>query len=102
MRDNDKEVRQLLRSKHIDSLSNNGYNLTNGDKRQEIGVPEHRVYNPPGSSGSMMSRAGAQVFGDGFAGRPIRMQDKEFGKRVGNSIEDQQYGGYNPNMVSQS
>jgi len=37
----------------------------------------------------MLGRAGAQgVFGDGFAGRPIRMQDKQFGKRVNNSIDD--------------
>jgi hypothetical protein len=31
-----------------------------------------------------MSRAGEAVFGGGFAGRPIRMMDKPFGKRVGN------------------
>ena len=92
-RDHDQQVRSLLRSKNIDMLSNTGYNLTNGQSRKEVTVPEHKVYNPPGSSGSMLGRAGAQgVFGDGFAGRPIRMQDKLFGKRVNNSVDDM-YGG---------
>ena len=58
-RDGDKEVRTLLRSKHIDMLSNNGYNLVNGQSRSTVAVPEHKVYNPPGSSGSTMGKAGA-------------------------------------------
>jgi len=66
-------------------LSNSGYNLTNGQNRQSVDVPDHPHYNPPGSSHSAMARAGAAVFGDGFAGRPIRMDEKQFGKRVGNS-----------------
>lgn len=45
-------------------------------------MPQHAHYNPPGSSGSNLSKAGAAVFGDGFAGRPLRGMDKEFGKRV--------------------
>jgi len=69
-------------------LSNNGYNLTNGEQRRGVEVPQHPTYNPPGSSGSALGRAGAQVFGDGFAGRPIRMQEKLFGKRVGNSMDE--------------
>ena len=78
----------MLRSKNIDMLANNGYNLTNGEVRKTVEVPQHQVYNPPGSSGSVMGRAGEQVFGGGFAGRPIRMQEKAFGKRVGNQLEE--------------
>ena len=58
-RDHEKEVRSLLRSKHIDSLSNNGNNLINGEVRRSVDIPQHPVYNPPGSRGSMMSKAGA-------------------------------------------
>jgi len=82
-------VRGLLRSRHIDMLSNSGYNLTNGETRQTVNVPEHQNYNPPGSAHSSLAKAGSQVFGDGFAGRPLRMQDKVFGKRVGNAEEGQ-------------
>lgn len=82
-RDNEKQVRQLLRSRHLDMLSNCGYNPTNGSIREGVVVPEHPYYNPPGSSHSAMARAGAAVFGDGFAGRPIRMEEKFSGKRVG-------------------
>ena len=32
-----------------------------------------------------MARAGAAVFGDGFAGAPIRKDEKSYGKRVGDS-----------------
>ena len=62
----------MLRSKNVDTLSNNQYNLVNGEQRRQVEVPEHAAYNPPGSSGSNLSRAGAAVFGDGFAGRPLR------------------------------
>ena len=31
-----------------------------------------------------MARAGAAVFGDGFAGRPIRQDSKSYGKRTNN------------------
>ena len=48
-------------------------------------MPEHASYNPPGSAHSAMARAGAAVFGDGFAGGPTRKDDKLYGKRVGNS-----------------
>ena len=88
-RDHDKEVRGLLRSKNIDMLSNSANNVVNGEHRRQVEVPQHQVYNPPGSSGSQMARAGAAVFGDGFAGRPIRGMEKEFGKKVNNSLEDQ-------------
>ena len=71
-----------MRSKNMDQLSNCGYNLTNGQARQSVQVPEHGKYNPPGSSGSTLGAAGAAVFGGGFAGRPIRGMDKDFGKRV--------------------
>lgn len=47
-----------------------------------MAVPTHARYNPPGSSGSTMGNAGAAVFGGGFAGRPLRGMDKEFGKRI--------------------
>ena len=66
----------------MDQLSNCGYNLTNGVQRTSVAVPEHGRYNPPGSSGSTLGAAGAHVFGGGFAGRPIRGMDKEYGKRV--------------------
>ena len=64
-------------------LSNCGYNVTNGESRVGVQVPEHQYYNPPGSSHSTMAKAGAAVFGEGFAGRPIRMEEKFSGKRVG-------------------
>ena len=66
----------MLRSKQLDSLSNVGYNLTNGEQRKTVDVPDHPVYNPPGSASSNLARAGAQVFGEGFAGRPIRVNEK--------------------------
>lgn len=72
----------MMRSKNIDSLANNGYNLLNGDVRSQVDVPSHDRYNPPGSSGSTLGNAGAAVFGGGFAGRPIRGMEKEFGKRI--------------------
>ena len=65
-----------MRSKNIDSLSNNGFNLLNGDVRRTVEVPNHQRYNPPGSSGSALGNAGAAVFGGGFAGRAIRGMEK--------------------------
>ena len=82
-KDYDKDVRNLLRSRHIDTLSNSGFNPVNGATRGSINVPGHQSYNPPGSANSAMARGGAQIFGDGFAGRPIRMMEKFSGKRVG-------------------
>ena len=100
-RDDAAHVRHLLRSKNVDTLSNAGFNLLNGQDRRPIQVPQHEVYNPPApigattgnpnahqhptSKGSQLSHAGAQIFGDGFAGRPIRGMDKQFGKRVASS-----------------
>lgn len=82
-RDEATKVRSMLRSKNIDSLSNATYNLVNGEYRRQVEVPYHAEYNPPNSGGaSALSRAGAQVFGDGMAGRPLRGMDKPFGKRV--------------------
>ena len=81
-KDHDAKVRNMMRSKNIDSLSNNKYNLVNGNNRVEVGIPQHPSYNPPGSSGSTLGKVGAAIFGDGFAGRPLRGMDKEFGKRV--------------------
>ena len=75
-----------MRSKNIDSLANNGYNLLNGDVRRTVEVPSHARYNPPGSSGSALGSAGAAVFGGGFAGRAIRGMEKESGKRINNQI----------------
>ena len=69
-----------MRSKNIDTLSNAGFNLVNGDDRFTVDVPYHDYYNPRG--GSQLGRVGAQVFGDGFAGRPLRGMEKQFGKRV--------------------
>lgn len=83
-KDQEKQVRSLLRSRHLDMLSNCGYNVTNGSTREGVIVPDHPYYNPPGSSHSVISKAGAAVFGDGFAGKPLRMEDKFTGKRVGN------------------
>ena len=92
-KDNDAHVRQLLRSKNIDSLANNGYNLLNGDIRRTVDVPTHGRYNAPGSQGSALGNAGAAVFGGGFAGRPLRGMDKEFGKRINNQGTDDGMGG---------
>ena len=55
--------------------------MTNGEVRPTVEVPIHDHYNPPGSSSSALARAGSQVFGDGFAGRPIRMPDNA-GKKI--------------------
>lgn len=84
-RDNDQQVRSLMRSKNIDTISNTGYNLMNGQERRQVAVPEHAVYNPPGSSGSTLGKAGSQIFGEGFGGRPTRGMEKQFGKKVINS-----------------
>jgi len=82
-KDEDAKVRSMIRSKNIDTLGNSGFNMINGDSRKSVEVPNHQVYNPPGSSGSTLGQAGAsRIFGDGFAGRPIRGMDKEYGKRV--------------------
>lgn len=40
-KDQEKQVRGLLRSRHIDMLSNSGYNLTNGEDRRSVEVPQH-------------------------------------------------------------
>ena len=81
-KDDDAKVRSLMRSKNIDTLGNSGFNMINGGTRRSVEVPQHRVYNPPGSSGSTLGQAGAQIFGDGFAGRPIRGMEKEYGEKV--------------------
>lgn len=81
-RDEAANVRKMLRSKNIDTLGNATYNLVSGENRREVQVPFHSEYNPPGPGGSALSRAGAQVFGEGMAGRPIRGLEKQFGKRV--------------------
>lgn len=47
LRDDDAKVRSLLRSKNIDTLSNNQHNILNGDHRRQVEVPEHPSYNPP-------------------------------------------------------
>lgn len=79
-RDDAATVRKQLRSKNIDTLANAHYNVVNGERRRQAEAPYHPEYNPPGASA--LSRAGAQVFGDGMAGRPVRGMDKQFGKRV--------------------
>lgn len=38
-KDHDAKVRNHMRSKNIDSLSNNKYNLVNGNNRVEAGMP---------------------------------------------------------------
>lgn len=38
-RDEDQQVRSLLRSKNIDVLSNCGYNLCNGETRKTVEIP---------------------------------------------------------------
>ena len=46
-------------------------------------MPDHNMYNPPGSRGSSIGNSAKNmVFGDGFAGRPVRGMEKDFGKRV--------------------
>lgn len=75
-------VRKQLRSKNIETLSNAQYNLLNGSERMKVQVPIHEEYNPNGVTSTLLGRAGAQVFGNGHAGRPVRGMDKPFGKRV--------------------
>ena len=58
-KDSDAKVRGLVRSKNIDTIGNSGFNPTNGQNRQSINVPNHQVYNPPGSSGSALGKAGS-------------------------------------------
>lgn len=98
-RDDAAKVRTLLRSKNIDSLGNAAYNLVSGEDRRRVEVPYHAYYNPPAGSNSSLSRVGAQVFGGGMAGRPVRGMEKHFGKRVASvngSLTDQynQGGGF--------
>ena len=38
-RDDDAKVRQLMRSKNLDTRANCGYNLVNGSTRQSVDVP---------------------------------------------------------------
>jgi len=57
----------------------------------------HQVYNPPGSSGSTLGKAGSQVFGGGGAGRPMRGLEKEFGKKVIGAQQDTWGLNVNPN-----
>lgn len=40
-RDHDHKVRGLMRSKNIDTISNSGFNLMNGQERRSIDVPQH-------------------------------------------------------------
>lgn len=96
-RDQDAKVRSLMRSKNIDTISNSGFNLCNGQERRSIEVPVHPTYNPPGSSGSTLGKAGSQIFGDGFAGRPNRGLEKEFGKKVIGAQQDTWGLNVNPN-----
>lgn len=86
-----------MRSKNIDTIGNSGFNLINGGERRSVAVPEHKVYNPPGSSGSTLGKAGSQVFGDGFAGRPMRGLEKEYGKKVIGAQQDTWGLNVNPN-----
>ena len=60
-RDEASRVRNLLRSKNVDTLGNAGFNLLNGENRRQVEIPLHEVYNPvaPTSKGSQLSQAGA-------------------------------------------
>ena len=69
-RDNDSQVRALMRSKNIDIRSNCGFNPLNGSERRSVDVPSHRVYNPP----DMLQSIGSQIMGTGFAGKPLRKE----------------------------
>ena len=53
-RDEASRVRNLLRSKNVDTLGNAGFNLLNGENRRQVEIPLHEVYNPvaPTSKGS--------------------------------------------------
>lgn len=55
-KDTDAKVRALMRSKNIDSRSNTGFNMVNGQERYSIEVPIHKVYNPDGSANYMNSK----------------------------------------------
>ena len=56
IRDQERDIRNALRSKNVDGLSNNNYNVLNGEMRRQIDVPQHDFYNPnpskPASRGS--------------------------------------------------
>mmetsp|Transcript_42675 Transcript_42675/g.40979 ORF Transcript_42675/g.40979 Transcript_42675/m.40979 type:complete len:125 (+) Transcript_42675:302-676(+) len=67
-KDEDSKVRSLMRSKNIDTRSNCGYNVVNGNSRLSVNVPEHRIYNPQDN----MRSVGEMVLGSGYAGRPLR------------------------------
>jgi len=74
-----------MRSKNIEALGNAKYNLVNGDDRLQVNVPFHEYYNPDPRSVSSINGTVGNVYGDGFAGRPLRGMDKMFGKRVVNA-----------------
>ena len=68
--DHDLQVRNLLRSKHVDMRGNSGYNIVNGTERHSIDLPLHRVYNPPDT----LKSVGERILGSGFAGKPVRKE----------------------------
>ena len=39
IRDQERDIRNALRSKNVDGLSNNNYNVLNGEIRRQIDVP---------------------------------------------------------------
>jgi hypothetical protein len=69
-RDDDAQVRALMRSKNIDVRSNCGFNPLNGSDRRSVEVPAHRVYNPPDT----LQSVGASIMGSGYAGKPLRKE----------------------------
>ena len=75
----------MVRSKNADTMGNGSYNPINGSDRRQADIPDHTRYNPPGSSGSNLGKAGAmQMFGgdpDLAGGRPARGMDRQFQRK---------------------
>ena len=71
-------VRQKIRMKVLDTLNNGTQNPLNGNSRVKLEVPLHQKYNPPSNPITGHQKIGTD---QGFAGRPIRGLEKEFGKK---------------------
>ena len=71
-------VRQKIRMKVLDTLNNGTQNPLNGNERVKLEVPLHQKYNPPSNPITGHQKIGTD---QGFAGRPIRGLEKEFGKK---------------------
>lgn len=58
-----------MRSKNIDTRNSCGYDVVNGNHRNSVEVPQHKVYNP-----DPFQSVGETILGTGYAGKPLRKE----------------------------